>query len=262
MNQTNSGRKPINAGDDTSIFNAQSNGNGGSSTQRSPLNSGAINPGSSRYETLPLTTNTNNNNANNRNYTPPQHQANSSNNTARTNVTARQQQALGQHQSRNLNANHQNSNEATPRQTSPTRSNQNVPEGFRIAKRELWWKEPGASGHKVLTNDKPKIDHVTPKVDCYNNEYNPNRQNTKLIESKKLEWNANHGILIFYLFFSKKEKYFIIILIIIKLLKLGQILNMNLKEEIGAIQLRIYNGMLCQKSIRDLFTHSSSRRNE
>lgn len=255
MNQTNSGRKPINAGDDTSIFNAQSNGNGGSSTQRSPLNSGAINPGSSRYETSPPTTSTNNN-ASNRNYTPPQHQANSNNNnTARTNVTARQQQALGQHQSRNLNANHQN-NETTPRQTSPTRSNQNVPEGFRIAKRELWWKEPGASGHKVLTNDKPKIDHVAPKVDCYNNEYNPNRQNTKLIESKKLEWNANHGIHIFIIYF-----YLIISMVfyfIIKLLKLGQILNMNRKEEIGATQLRIYNGMLCQKSIRDLFTLLSS----
>ena len=200
MNQTNSGRKPINAGDDTSIFNAQSNGNnGGSSTQRSPLNSGAINPTTSRYDTSPPTTTNNNNNAN-RNYTPPQHQPNV--NTARANVTARQQQALGQHQSRNFNAtNHQNSNETTPRQTSPARSNQNVPEGFRIAKRELWWKEPGSSGHKVLTNDKPKVDHVTPKVDCYNNEYNPNRQNTKLIESKKLEWNANHGILKFFILF-------------------------------------------------------------
>lgn len=205
MNQGSSGRKPINAGDDTSIFNAQSNGNnggggyGGSSgnggtTQRSPLNSGAIHP-NSRYEAS-------SSGGPNRTYTPPQHNnttnANTNNNnaTARTNPRQQQPQQPQQHQSRAVNNSNQNSSSNTPRQLSPTRSNQNVPEGYRIAKRELWWKEPAPSQHKILTGDKPKVDHVTAKVDHRNNDYSPHRQNssTKLIESRRLEWNANHAV--------------------------------------------------------------------
>lgn len=198
MNQGSSGRKPINAGDDTSIFNAQSNGNngyGGSSgnggtTQRSPLNSGAIHP-NSRYEAS-------SSGGPNRTYTPPQHNttnANTNNNNATARTNPRQQQPQQQHQSRAVNNSNQNSSSNTPRQLSPTRSNQNVPEGYRIAKRELWWKEPAPSQHKILTGDKPKVDHVTAKVDHRNTDYSPHRQNssTKLIESRRLEWNANHG---------------------------------------------------------------------
>lgn len=208
MNQGSSGRKPINAGDDTSIFNAQSNGNngggyGGSSgnggtTQRSPLNSGAIHP-NSRYEAS-------SSGGPNRTYTPPQHNTTNANTNNNNNATARsnprqQQNPQQQHQSRAVNNSNQNSSSNTPRQLSPTRSNQNVPEGYRIAKRELWWKEPAPSQHKILTGDKPKVDHVTAKVDHRNAEYSPHRQNstTKLIESRRLEWNANHGKFTYFL---------------------------------------------------------------
>jgi hypothetical protein len=198
--QQASGRKPINAGDETSIFNAQptnqiGSANGGGTLHRSP----SINP----------TSNTNNTRYD---YTPPQSGGSGSQRSQMTYTPPRQrqqQQQQPQHQMQQSksNSNLSNSgprppfntravyNATIPREPSPVRSNNNAnaPDGFRIAKRELWWKEPPPSQHKVLLNQKQPVDHVTPRIDCYNPDYSPHRESSKIIESRKLEWKTNHG---------------------------------------------------------------------
>lgn len=159
-NSGNPPRRPINAGDDTTIFTAQ-----------------------------PNTTINNNNNSNNTNNS----NAYTSNNTT-YNPKANNHQT-NPHTSRQLNNNTNGS--GTQRQISPTRSSENG--GPKILKRELWWKETPASQVKILTNGKPSVNNVTAKVDHRNSGYNPNRSNGKQIESRKLEWNTRSGKNVYFI---------------------------------------------------------------
>ena len=70
---------------------------------------------------------------------------------------------------------------------SPTHSLTNG--ATRIAKRELWWKEPPASEVKIAPGSKFKPDNVTPRVDHQNPNYKPARESSKVIETRKLAWN-------------------------------------------------------------------------
>jgi hypothetical protein len=165
------GRKPINAGDDTTIFTAQP---------------------SSQNQNQSYSANTNNHKgpATSTNYGATQNPSHLSPQQNTTHSTQQHTQWNSNHHAiRQPVSSNSGSGSGTHRQTSPTRS----VEGYRIAKRELWWKEPERS-HKVnMDNRTMRVDHVTPKVQCYNPDYNPQRQHSKLIESKKLEWNATHG---------------------------------------------------------------------
>ena len=70
---------------------------------------------------------------------------------------------------------------------SPTTSQSNG--ATRIAKRELWWKEPPPSEAKMTPGGKVKVENVTPRVDHHNPNYKPARESSKMIESRKLQWN-------------------------------------------------------------------------
>jgi hypothetical protein len=65
--------------------------------------------------------------------------------------------------------------------------------GTRIVKRELWWKEPDRDS-KVPFNQPFRLKDVTPRIDDKNPNYNPARQSTKIIDSRKLEWNAKSAV--------------------------------------------------------------------
>jgi hypothetical protein len=153
-------RKPINAGDEKTIFTAQSNV---PSTTNSTAN---INKGAA-------------NQSQNGGYHPTanNHQYTANQNTYRSNQNAA---AAGS---------------VSHRQISPTRSaesSSNV-NGPKITKRELWWKEPSPSQVKILTNGKPTEQHVTARVDHKNEAYSPASSTGKQIESRKLEWNSRSG---------------------------------------------------------------------
>lgn len=59
----------------------------------------------------------------------------------------------------------------------------------RIAKRELWWKEAPPSEAKMVPGGKIKMENVTPRVDHHNPNYKPAREGSKVIETRKLQWN-------------------------------------------------------------------------
>jgi len=65
--------------------------------------------------------------------------------------------------------------------------------GTRIVKRELWWQEPDRES-KVPFNQPFRLKDVTPRIDDKNPNYNPARQSTKIIDSRKLEWNAKSAV--------------------------------------------------------------------
>jgi hypothetical protein len=86
--------------------------------------------------------------------------------------------------------NEQANNKSMNQPNNTTRTNGNSPSHghTRIAKRELWWKEPPPSEVKMAQGGKFKPDNVTPRVDHQNLNYRPARESSKVIESRKLQW--------------------------------------------------------------------------
>lgn len=74
---------------------------------------------------------------------------------------------------------------------SPTRT---VDNGPKILKRELWWKEPPPSQVTLPQGSKPKVENIGSKIDHKNLSYNPSRQNSKIIENRKLDWNKQAAV--------------------------------------------------------------------
>jgi hypothetical protein len=68
--------------------------------------------------------------------------------------------------------------------------------GPKIIKRELWWKEQ-PSNKSIPLSQPMRLDNVSARVDDRNSNYNPNKDKETsrvLIESRKLEWNAEPAI--------------------------------------------------------------------
>lgn len=81
----------------------------------------------------------------------------------------------------------------TPRQTTTSQSPTRFGEGTRIAKRELWWKEPPPSKVKIQSGQVFRPQNVGPKVDNKNFNYQtPVSQKT--IEKVKLDWKAQPAV--------------------------------------------------------------------
>jgi len=89
-------------------------------------------------------------------------------------------------QQANNNSFNQQNNTARTNGNSPSTSHSNG--HTRIAKRELWWKEPPPSEVKMAQGGKFKPENVTPRVDHHNPNYKPARESSKVIESRKLQW--------------------------------------------------------------------------
>ena len=99
----------------------------------------------------------------------------------------RQLQNENQSPGTNNKSYNQQNNTARTNGNSPSTSHSNGQ--TRIAKRELWWKEPPPSEVKMLAGGKFKPDNVTPRVDHHNPNYKPARESSKVIESRKLQWS-------------------------------------------------------------------------
>lgn len=173
------GRRPVNTSTNSNIYDINSN------------------------NTKPVANNNNNNNSNyraqppNNSYQPQPQQQQQQNKMQKSNN--QNQVNKNQVQNRQQNQPSQNNNNTFRTQISPT--NMNNPNstsssgtpnygGTRIAKRELWWKEPPQSDVKITTGRKVNIENVSPRVDHYNKNYQPSRESSKIIENRKLEWNA------------------------------------------------------------------------
>ncbi|CAF0749247.1 unnamed protein product [Brachionus calyciflorus] len=93
----------------------------------------------------------------------------------------------------NVPNNSQKNNLQTQYQSPRTAGNSQSPtrfgEGTRIAKRELWWKEPPPSKVKIQKAQVYRPQNVGPKVDNRNETYQV-PQSQKAIEKVKLEWKA------------------------------------------------------------------------
>ncbi|RNA11283.1 hypothetical protein BpHYR1_016962 [Brachionus plicatilis] len=93
-------------------------------------------------------------------------------------------------QRNDLNTRNQNQ---TPRQANSSQSPTRFGEGTRIAKRELWWKEPPPSRVKIQSGQVFRPQNVGPKVDDRNLSYQtPVSQKT--IEKVKLDWKAQPAV--------------------------------------------------------------------
>lgn len=127
-----------------------------------------------------------------------------------TNISVENIQPISPNQ-KNLNQNYQNANQTprvngrstqrndfqnqyqTPRQNASSDSPTRFGEGTRIAKRELWWKEPPPSKVKIQPGQVFKPQNVGPKVDDRNFKYQtPISQKT--IEKQKLDWKAQPAV--------------------------------------------------------------------
>lgn len=81
----------------------------------------------------------------------------------------------------------------TPRQNTNSQSPTRFGEGTRIAKRELWWKEPPPSKVKIQAGQVFRPQNVGPKVDDRNINYqSPISQKT--IDKLKLDWKAQPAV--------------------------------------------------------------------
>lgn len=167
--QYNNDRRPINPNDRTDIYNSQ------------PRNANQYN------------TNTNmNTNTNARNQQPVPSQTNPSNRNAGAAANRQNgfQPSPPANQRNNNNNNFNNNSFNNTLNGSQTLSLKSNDFGPRIARRELWWKEPERQNSKIPFSQPLRIENITPRVDDKNPNYVPSRPQHRTIESRKLEWSA------------------------------------------------------------------------
>jgi hypothetical protein len=199
-NSLNESRRPVNLDEDESqlnnyLGNQNSQKMSNNETNKRSINNNAeMNTGRASYEksnnNQNFNSNSNNtfNNSNVRqnNVTPPKSQrtAINTNQSTPTRPNRQAQQPQKQQKERVVNQ--------SPRRNEAAHI-QHHGAGTRIVKRELWWKEPDRES-KVPFNQPFRLKDVTPRIDDKNPNYNPDRQSTKIIDSRKLEWNAKSAV--------------------------------------------------------------------
>lgn len=195
-------RRPINPNDRTDIYGAQPK----QLNIQQQYNNNQNDPYSnSSSRTQPVKSQTNPsqsyNNLNSRQQQQPPYTNNSQStnnlNDRRTNSNNR----VNFQQQQQPNSNRQNTNNFTTNFTQGSFSNLNNSQsmnsfrgvhdfGPRIARRELWWKEPERSQARIPFSQPLRIENITPRVDDKNPNYVPARPQYRTIQSRKLEWHA------------------------------------------------------------------------
>jgi len=205
-NSLNESRRPVNLDEEESQLNNylsnQVNQKMSNNDKRSINNNAEVN--TARTNQATSNTSTTNNNNNNQNFNSNSNNTFASNNVRQNNATTpkTQRTAVNTNQSTPTRPTRQAQQQSKQHQErvvnqSPRRNEsgqvQHHGAGTRIVKRELWWKEPDRES-KVPFNQPFRLKDVTPRIDDKNPNYNPARQSTKIIDSRKLEWNAKSAV--------------------------------------------------------------------